>query len=84
MKGLSARSHIALGLSMLTVSLLLAAAFLGLVPDRASAIRDGRTALAEALATTGTALATRGELPLLESTLRLVVKRTPEILSAAM
>ncbi len=84
MKGMSARSHIALGLSLLMASLLLAAAFLGLVPDRASAVRDGRTALAEAMAATGTALATRGELPLLESTLRLVVKRNSEIRSAAM
>jgi len=84
MKGPSARSHIALGLSLLTLSLLLAAAFLGLVPDRASAVRDGRAALAETMAATGSALATRGELPLLESTLRLVAKRNPDILSAAM
>ena len=84
MKGLSAKSHIALGLSLLVVSLLLAAVFLGLVPDRVSAVRDGRTALAEAMAATSSQLAARGELPLLESTLRLVAKRNPDLLSAAM
>jgi PAS domain S-box-containing protein len=83
-KRLNARTYIALGLAFLVVSLLLSAAFLGLVPDRVAAIREGRTALAEAMAATGTALATRGEPLLLESTLALLVQRNPDILSIGM
>ena len=81
MKWLNARAYIAFGLSVLVSSLLLAAAFIGLVPDRISAVRDGRAALSESLATTGTVLATKGDPLLLESTLRLVVQRNPDVLS---
>lgn len=84
MKSLNAKTHIALGLAFLVTSTLLAASFLGLVPDRAGAIRDGRAALAEAMAASGTALLTAGDVRLLESTLKLIVKRNPEIVSAAM
>jgi PAS domain S-box-containing protein len=84
MRGLNTKSYIALGLSFLVMSLVLAAIFLGLVPDRIGAIREGRAALAEALAATATTLAADGELRQLESTLRLVVKRNPDMLSAAM
>jgi hypothetical protein len=48
-RGLSAKSRIALGQIGLLVSLLLMAMFIGLAPERVSAVRDGRTALAEAL-----------------------------------
>ncbi len=83
-KGLSAKAHIAMGLAFLVTSALLAASFLGLVPDRTGAIRDGRAALAEAVAASGTALLTVGDIRLLESTLTLIVKRNPEIISAAL
>jgi PAS domain S-box-containing protein len=81
---LNTKSYIALGLSFLVVSAVLAAIFLGLVPDRIGAIRDGRTKLAEALAATATTMAAKGDLRQLESTLQLVVKRNPDLLSAAM
>lgn len=83
-KSLGAKTHIAMGMSFLVTSALLAAAFLGLVPDRAGAIRDGRTALSEAMAASSTALLSRGDLAQMEPMLRLVVKRNPDILSAAM
>ncbi|MEE9492340.1 MAG: hypothetical protein V3W04_03025, partial [Gammaproteobacteria bacterium] len=49
-KGATAKFHIALGEAFLVISILLAAFYLGLVPDRDSAIRDGRVALAETIA----------------------------------
>jgi len=50
MKLLGTRTYISLGLVSLVSSALLAASFLGLVPDRAGAVREGRVALAESLA----------------------------------
>jgi PAS domain S-box-containing protein len=84
MKWLNTRAYIAIGLAFLVVSLLLAAAFIGLVPDRVAAVRDGRTTLAESIAAAGTAVATKGDPRLLESTLRLIVKRNPDVLSMAL
>ena len=84
MRGLSTKSYIAIGLSFLVASALLAAIFLGLVPDRLGALREGRTALAEAMAATATAMTTRGEIRQLEATLQLVIKRNPDILSIGM
>ena len=83
-RGLNTKTYIALGLSFLVTSLALAAIFLGLVPDRIGAIREGRATLAESLAATATTMAAGGDLRQLESTLRLVVKRNPDMLSAAM
>jgi PAS domain S-box-containing protein len=84
MKALTAKTHIALGLGFLVASVILGASLLGLVPDRLSAIRDGRAALAETLALSGTAMVTRGEPRMFESTLRMVVKRNSDLLSAGM
>ena len=81
MKWLNARTYIAFGLSLLVVSLLLAAAFIGLIPDRIGAIRDGRAALSESIAAAGTVLATKGDPLLLEATLKLVVQRNPDVRS---
>ena len=49
-KILNAKTHIALGQSFLLMTLLLGAVALGLVPDRQGALREGRAALAEAIA----------------------------------
>jgi PAS domain S-box-containing protein len=84
MKALTAKTHIALGLGFLVASVILGASFLGLVPDRLGAIREGRAALAETLALSGTAMVTRGEPRMFESTLRMVVKRNGDLLSAGM
>jgi PAS domain S-box-containing protein len=84
MKWLNTRAYIAFGLAFLVVSLMLGAAFFGLIPDRVGAVRDGRTVLSESIAAAGTALATRGDPRLLESTLRLIVQRNPDVLSMAM
>ena len=84
MKWLDTKGQIALSLAFLVASLVQAAAFLGLVPDRVAAIRDGRMALAETMAIAGTTLIAKEDPRLFESTLRLVVKRNPDILSAGL
>ncbi|MEZ5627418.1 MAG: ATP-binding protein [Rhodocyclaceae bacterium] len=81
---LGAKAHIAVGLAFLVISIVLAAGFLGLIPDRSAAVRDGRIALAEAIAVSAAELAARGQAEQLAPTLRLVVKRNADVLSAAL
>ena len=79
---LNAKAHIALGQCCLLLTLLLGAISLGLVPDRQQAVRHGRSALAEAVAVSGSALVTRADLRRLEAILELVVERNDDLLSA--
>jgi PAS domain S-box-containing protein len=83
MNSWSARTHIALGLTLLLTSLLLVGIVIGLVPDRLAAVREGRAQLAEAVAVSGSAFITQGQLNLLEATLASVRERHPELLSVA-
>ena len=53
MRILNTTSHVAIGQAFLLATLLLVASILGLVPDRNEAVREGRTALAEAIAFNG-------------------------------
>jgi signal transduction histidine kinase/CheY-like chemotaxis protein/HPt (histidine-containing phosphotransfer) domain-containing protein len=83
MKRLTAKFHIALGQTGLLASLLLVAIYLGLVPDRVGAIREGRAALAEAIAVNSSTFISQADIRRLEANLRLVVDRNDDILSAA-
>ncbi len=83
MRSLSAKTHIALGQTSLLITLLLAAVFLGFVPDRLGAQREGRAALAEAIAVNASTLIIQRDSRRLEATLELLVERNPDILSAA-
>ena len=83
MKGLTAKSRIALGQVGLLVSVLLAAVFLGLVPDRSTAIKEGRAALAEAVAANSSILVSQADTRRLEAMLRFVAERNSDLLSAA-
>jgi signal transduction histidine kinase/CheY-like chemotaxis protein/HPt (histidine-containing phosphotransfer) domain-containing protein len=83
MKGPSAKTRIALGQVGLVLSLLLTAAVLGVIPDRDSAVREGRATLAEALAVNSSVFLTGADLRRLEADLRLIVDRNADILSAA-
>ena len=83
MKRLSARTHIALGLTFLLVSLILVSFYLGFIPDRLGAIRAGRAALAESIAANSSIFIGQSDLRRLEAILRFVVSRNPDILSAA-
>jgi PAS domain S-box-containing protein len=84
MKLLDTRTYISLGLVSLASTVLLAASFFGLVPDRNGAIREGRVALAESLAASSTAILGSGDPRPLEDVLRFVQKRNPELLSAGL
>ena len=81
---LTARSHVALGLSFLLGTLLLVALLFGLIPDRVGATRAGRAGLAEAIAASGSALMNSSDRDRLRSTLRLAVDRNDDLLSAAL
>jgi PAS domain S-box-containing protein len=84
MRGLTTRTYLATGLAFLVASIVLAAAFFGLMPDRAGALREGRAALTELAAANATALATRGELAQAEAMLRFIVERNDAVRSAAL
>ena len=78
------RVYIALGLVSLIATVVLGASMIGLIPDRAGAIREGRAALAETLAAEATAVMSQNDVARLEGILNFVVKRNPDILSIAM
>jgi len=75
----SARLHLAFGLASLLTTVLLVALFAGFVPDRRSAIQDGRFALAEALASSGSMLLRRGDVDGVRRTLEFMLERRPEL-----
>ena len=81
MKLLGTRTYISMGLVSLVSSVLLAASFFGLLPDRVGAIREGRVALAESIAAAGTALLSSNDPRRLEDVLRFVQKRNASLLS---
>ncbi len=82
-RGLSAKSRVALGQTGLLASLLLTAALLGLIPDRDSAVRQSRAAIAEAVAANSSLLISKEDIRRLDAVLRLVVDRNEDLLSAA-
>jgi len=82
MEFLSPKTHIAMGQTFLVTTLLLVAIATGLLPDRKNAVREGRGALAEAIAISGSSLVSQAEIRRLEATLGLMVERNPDLLSA--
>ena len=84
MTGLPTRTYIAFGLSGIVVSALLVAVFIGLVPDRMGALREGRLNLAESVAASSTALVTANERRRLDEMLRFLVARNPQLLSVGL
>lgn len=81
MKLLNTRTYIVLGLVSIVTTTLLAASFLGLVPDREGSVRAGRLALAESLAASSATILGSDQPERLEEVLRFVQRRNPEILS---
>ena len=79
---LSAKSRIALGQSSLLMSIVLAAIFLEIVPNRETALLEGRAALAEALAANSSMLITQSDVKRLGTDLELIVDRNEDLLSA--
>ena len=72
------------GLVSLTLAITLTAYVLGLLPDGHRAELDARAKVAEALAVQLAGQANRGEIEALEDTLRSVVERNGDVLSAAL
>ena len=81
MRLIGTRTYIALGLVSLVSTTLLAASFLGLVPDRVGAERQGRVALAESLAAGSTAILATSDARPLEDMYRFVQKRNGDLRS---
>jgi PAS domain S-box-containing protein len=84
MRRLNVKHRVVLGLVGLTVSLVMLAFLLGIVPDRARAVRDGRTALAEAIAVHSTAAVISTHVQRLEADFKLLADRNADLLSLAL
>jgi diguanylate cyclase (GGDEF)-like protein len=80
---LSPGVRMSVGLACLTVTVLLLAAFLGLIPDHDKALQQGRRQLCEASAIHCSAAAQRGDVSFIAQTLAMMVRRDHTILSAA-
>ncbi len=80
-KRLSTRFYLAMGLSSLMVTLVLAAAYLGLVPDQEALKRDQRASLAENLAVVSALLLNEDDPSLLEQTLQMSAQREHDLQS---
>jgi PAS domain S-box-containing protein len=78
----SSKFYLSLGLVSMLLSASLLALFLGLIPDSSAVQRQGRAALAEAIAANASAYLTQADTLRLESTLALVMQRNKDILSA--
>ena len=84
MKRFSAATRIAIGITCLTLSLLLAAQGIGIIPSPTDATLKGRKELCESLAIHCSVAATHKELGDLASTTKAVAERNPDILSLAL
>jgi len=81
LKRLSPRTHLALGLAALTVGVLWAAIWLGLVPDAEAQTRRHRASLAETFAITVSGLIDEAQPDALRETLAFMRSRNPGLLS---
>jgi PAS domain S-box-containing protein len=81
LRRVSTRIHLALGLAALTVGVLLAATYLGLVPDAENLTRQHRAVLSETIALTTTALLDDTQPEALQQTLEFLRRRNPSLLS---
>jgi PAS domain S-box-containing protein len=84
MKRPSTRFFVALGLASLLSSVLLLSVYIDVVPDRTSAIRTGRAALAEAIAANTSTSIVPTDLARIQAMLTFVLERNPDLLSAAL
>ena len=82
MKGFSTKAYLAIGLSFLVASIVMASAFVGVFPDRGGAVREGRTALAELAAVNSTAAIVPEGAPRVEAMLKFMVERNTDLVSA--
>ncbi len=81
---LSVKFRVVSGMVGLLISLIFLALYLGIIPDRIGAVREGRASLAEAVAVHCAALVMRSDFQHLEADLDLIVKRNPGLHSLAL
>ncbi len=79
---LSPVSHICLGLALLTISIMFAADFIGLIPDQRQMIVASRKKFCESLTSQCAACAQEDDLAAIQATIQLIVERDEDILSA--
>ncbi len=84
MKFLNPKARITMGLVGAMTSLVMLAFFLNIVPDRNSAVREGRAALAESIAVYSTALVKTAKSQRLRDDFNLLAERNPNLLSLAL
>ncbi len=84
MNWISTRMRIALGLTCLTLSVLLLSMLLGVLPDREKAVLEGRRVLCETIAVNSSVMVSQHDLARLQTVLKVTAERNPDILSAAL
>ncbi|NQT16014.1 MAG: PAS domain-containing protein, partial [Planctomycetes bacterium] len=82
MRYLTAKTRITFGLACMLLTVMSTAIMIGLVPDRRTAVLDGRADMCETLAVSSSDYVSRGELKRLEFLLHSVVERSDDVLSA--
>ena len=83
MHRISSTVRITLGLSCLSVAILLAAQMIGLIPDRRSAVVAGRASLSESVAIHCSMLAEKGQMAAMHAELKTVLDCNPDVIYAA-
>jgi uncharacterized membrane protein affecting hemolysin expression len=84
MSRVSTAWRLSFGLALLTISMVLAADFIGLVPNQAKAVLEGRKQLCESLAIQSAVCLERNDLAAVQATMRLAADRNAQILSASL
>ena len=81
---LTPKSRISLGQSSIIVSLILLAGFIGLIPDRNGAIKDGRSSLAETIAVYCSTLISKSDPQRLLQDFELIIERNNDLASVGL
>jgi diguanylate cyclase (GGDEF)-like protein len=76
--------RLSFGLALLTISVVLAADLIGLVPNQTKAVLEGRKQLCESLAIQSAVCLERNDLAAVQATMRLAVDRNDHVLSASL
>jgi len=84
MGSLSVKFRVVAGMVGLLISFIFMALYLGIIPDRIGAVREGRRSLAEAVAVHSAALVMKTDFRRLEADLELIAGRNPDLLSLAL
>jgi len=84
MKRLLPAARISIGIVLATISLLLVGDLLGLFPNRTQILSDAREKTSESLAVLFSSLATKGQTEAIEFTLKTLVERHKDVMSAGL